>query len=384
MSSNRSRRARVGFVLAVAGLGLASEVGAADVFVGPPPFNPNAGQTVTLQLVVDVGTDALGSYFFRFQYNPAVVVVSSVQGGTTAEFSGAPTTDASTFVSGSTPIAAAQGSLTSPQGFVSVARVTLQAAGVPGQSSNLDTAVDGLFNTQFDQLPATVFPSSVLINVPEIAVGSGFTFSNKQTLIWGASAAVTSYNVYRGTFGGVPFSFNQTCLVSGLASPGATDTQNPPLGRGFYYLVSGVRNSVEGTLGKGTGGAPRPNASPCAGSLLQVTESEFGSVALPEVAEIRRRVRIAASASLGDVERDGFIDDLDAQRVLEWVVGARSLTAAQRADADVDGDGDVDVADAQRIKQYVAGSISALRFLSVNSPASTHRVRFSNPRGNER
>ena len=62
-------------------------------------------------------------------------------------------------------------------------------------------------------------------------------------------------------------------------------------------------------------------------------------------------VRVAV-ALLGDLSGDGLVTPLDAQQVLEAIVGRRVLTPAQLADADVDGDGDVDVADAQLIRQF--------------------------------
>lgn len=135
----------------------------ADVFVGTPPFNPNPGQKFAIDISVDVKARVLGSYFFRLQYDPAVVVVTAIDGGTTAEFTAAPSTDSSTFASGTTPFAAAQGSTTSPTGLVNVATITLQAAGGAGAGSNLDLAVESLFDAGTDALSASVFPSSVLI-----------------------------------------------------------------------------------------------------------------------------------------------------------------------------------------------------------------------------
>ena len=364
---------------------MAFAVMAADLFVGPPPLNPDSGHQVSLDLVVDVGSDPLGSYFFRFQYDPAVVHVAAVLGGGTPEFSAAPTTDPSTFASGSTPLAAAQGSLTTPQGFVSVARVTLLAVGLAGDSSNLDAQVDGLFDTQFNSLPSRVFPSSVLINVPEVA--SDLRMTTSEIMAWTSSGAVTSYNVYRGTFDGGRWSFDHTCMNAGIVSSTAFDTNNPRVGTGFYYLVSGVRNIVEGTLGSDSTGAPRPNAFPCGGTLLQITAAQFTPSESPNRAPVpgSRAApprRIVAQTPAGDVEQDGYIDNTDAQRVLEALVGTRVLTAAQRAAADVDSDGDVDVADAQRIKQYVLGSIPALTPLQAGALAGPSRPGSTTSRKN--
>ena len=64
----------------------------------------------------------------------------------------------------------------------------------------------------------------------------------------------------------------------------------------------------------------------------------------------------AAAGPQGDVNGDGVVDGADADRVLEAVVGTRSLDAGERARADVDGDGNVTVADAQRIRQLIAAA----------------------------
>ena len=343
---------------------------AADVFVGVPPLNPDPGTQVSIQLFVDVGTDVLGSYFFRFQYSPSVVNVVSIQGGSSPEFSGAPTTDPNGFAGGSTPLAAAQGSITSPTGLVSVATIRLQAVGLPADSSNLDLMVNSLFNAKFDPLPATVFPSSVLINVPEVGADLAL-LKDGQTLTWSATSNIAAYNVYRGTFGGAGFAFNHACLIPNLATPGATDSGIPPAGKGFYYLISGERNSVEGTLGRGSAGQPRPIISSCnVGSLwLVVTSGDVVGADISLQAEApssqlpnrpARTVSVDATDARGDLTDDGFLDDQDVHQILEAVVGTRLLTPSQRARADVDGDGKLTVADAQHVQQVVAGSVGEL------------------------
>jgi hypothetical protein len=65
---------------------------------------------------------------------------------------------------------------------------------------------------------------------------------------------------------------------------------------------------------------------------------------------------VAVAGVRGDVTGEGIVDGVDADRVLEAVVGTRALSPAERAAADVDGDGDVDVADAQLIRQRSATS----------------------------
>jgi hypothetical protein len=55
-----------------------------------------------------------------------------------------------------------------------------------------------------------------------------------------------------------------TCLQAGIAATTATDPAIPPPLTGWFYLVT-VRNDLreEGTMGHASGGASRPNTSPC-------------------------------------------------------------------------------------------------------------------------
>jgi hypothetical protein len=63
-----------------------------------------------------------------------------------------------------------------------------------------------------------------------------------------------------------------------------------------------------------------------------------------------------ARALDGDVDGNGVVDAGDAERILEAIVGTRTLSPAERAAADVDDDGDVDVADAHRLRRRAAGA----------------------------
>jgi hypothetical protein len=73
------------------------------------------------------------------------------------------------------------------------------------------------------------------------------------------------YGVYRGANGpaGTPWSYNHTCLQSGIVSPPVTDDDDPPPGVFFYYLITRFdecRESIPGTDGDQN---PIPNAEPC-------------------------------------------------------------------------------------------------------------------------
>ncbi len=135
---------------------------AADVFVGVPALNPPPDSEFVIDVSVDVGTGVLGSYDFRFEYDPTVVTIVSLTGGTTAEFSAPPVTDPASFASGATRFVAAQAGTTSPTGLVSVATLRLRAAHVSLGPSDLDITVLGLFDGAIQPLPVRVFGSSVL------------------------------------------------------------------------------------------------------------------------------------------------------------------------------------------------------------------------------
>jgi len=96
---------------------------------------------------------------------------------------------------------------------------------------------------------------------PEI--GATLDLQSADTLAWKKSPAAATYNLYRGSIDGAPWSYDHACLAFGLTTPDAGDTAAPPKGRAFYYLVS-IRNGCgEGPLGADSSGQPLPNTSPC-------------------------------------------------------------------------------------------------------------------------
>lgn len=351
--------------LTAAAIGAAA---AAELYVGTPPFNPDPGQQVTIDLHVDVGSDVLGSYFVNFEYDPAVASVVSIAGGTGSGFTDPPVTDPSTFTSGSTPLAAAQGSTTQPSGLVSVARLTLEAVGLPADSSALDLLVDSLYDAEFNPLPSSVFGSSLLVNLPEAALD--LTFTNSTTLTWSPTSPLTHYNIYRGSLASAPFAFNHTCFAADLTITQGSDPAAPALNGLSYHLVAGERNSVEGTLGKTSAGLARPQPLSCSTGALAGEAQEADTAAPPSlpVVVVLRGDRAPSARAVwpphargggGDVNGDGRLDRDDSKLVLESVVGVRGLSRAQRRRADADGDGDVDIADAQRIEQRRSGPLPA-------------------------
>lgn len=80
---------------------------------------------------------------------------------------------------------------------------------------------------------------------------------------WTPEPHSSSYNVYRGNLpGSLPLSYG-VCLDPGLIVSAFTDPETPAPGHGFFYLVTGMRNGIEGSLGFDSQGQERPNTSPC-------------------------------------------------------------------------------------------------------------------------
>ena len=95
-------------------------------------------------------------------------------------------------------------------------------------------------------------------------------FGDPTHLAWDALAGASAYNVYRGGLA----SFVDTdgdgaadgyggCLDAGLASPADIDAATPSAGTGYFYLVTARNPTGEGSLGRASSGAARPNVSPC-------------------------------------------------------------------------------------------------------------------------
>ncbi len=79
-----------------------------------------------------------------------------------------------------------------------------------------------------------------------------------------AIPTATTYNVYRGVLSLKSDTYYGSCFLRGLPVPTFTDTASPPLGEGYFYLVTGVKDGIEGLLGfKMDGVTPLPNNSPC-------------------------------------------------------------------------------------------------------------------------
>ncbi len=143
----RSRLTTLGMLLTlgIALGGLPAEGRAAQAMLSCPGM-AQAGQPLTVEMTIAVGTTPLGAYSIVVGYDPAVLTLASVAGGTTTEFSGTPTT--STPMPGRANLAAYQSaSLTSPTGVVSVAMITFNVTASTSTTTDIALTVKDLYDT---------------------------------------------------------------------------------------------------------------------------------------------------------------------------------------------------------------------------------------------
>jgi len=90
-------------------------------------------------------------------------------------------------------------------------------------------------------------------------------FADAQTLTWNPEPGAHAYNVYKGILvASADWQYTHDCLALDLDGTTLPDPLPPALHRLVYYLVTQEdAQGVEGSLGSGPGGLPRPPASPC-------------------------------------------------------------------------------------------------------------------------
>ena len=131
------------FMIAI--LMLSACVPASTSVGGCPTTSPSIGSQFTVALSANVGSAALGAYSVTFMYDTRYVTVASVQGGTTSEFSSAPSSNSNSFATGSSRIASKQTANSNrPTGSVGIARVTLNVVGAG--STTLGIVTNSLYN----------------------------------------------------------------------------------------------------------------------------------------------------------------------------------------------------------------------------------------------
>jgi hypothetical protein len=92
----------------------------------------------------------------------------------------------------------------------------------------------------------------------------GLRFTAHDTLLWDAERSAGAYNVYREPVSDLSALAYGECRQPGLFTRTASDTEDPPPGTGFFYLVT-VENRLgeEGTKGYASDMLERANPEPC-------------------------------------------------------------------------------------------------------------------------
>jgi hypothetical protein len=89
---------------------------------------------------------------------------------------------------------------------------------------------------------------------------------------WQPELGFDSFNEYRGDLAVLrgqhlytqdPATVPLAARNCGLGATSVFDGPNPPVGRGVFFLVTGIRSGVEGSLGTDSTGQERPNDHPC-------------------------------------------------------------------------------------------------------------------------
>jgi len=110
--------------------------------------------------------------------------------------------------------------------------------------------------------------------VPPVVEPGPSLFQSQSVVSWPVSPGATHWNTYRGTIPStmlgsrLPGSvYDQACFESadalGDGATQSTDAANPPLGTGFYYLMSAEGDCAESDIGHASSGAAIPNVMAC-------------------------------------------------------------------------------------------------------------------------
>ncbi len=109
---------------------------------------------------------------------------------------------------------------------------------------------------------AQIFPPDEISDVD----AAPLRFTDKITIWWEEASGVgaDSYNLYRGAVALLPSGNYGSCLQSNLGPvPFTTDEEEPPANTAWTYLIAGVNEGGEGTLGADSSGNPRIPGFPC-------------------------------------------------------------------------------------------------------------------------
>lgn len=92
---------------------------------------------------------------------------------------------------------------------------------------------------------------------------TGVVFNGPITLEWDPQVLFDSYNVYRGSISDLAAGTPARCRIFGLSAPTADLPGEVGSGDGYFYLVTGERQGVDGSAGLDSAGDPRATLGSC-------------------------------------------------------------------------------------------------------------------------
>lgn len=99
---------------------------------------------------------------------------------------------------------------------------------------------------------------------PPPGEATGLLFSDRTTLVWSPEPSVGAYNLYRDLVSNLSGLGYGDCEQYDLPDETATDADAPPVGDGYFYLVTAAnRLDEEGSKGQDSDGAERGNPDAC-------------------------------------------------------------------------------------------------------------------------
>ena len=148
----------------------------------------------------------------------------------------------------------------------------LNSGGHPGQGVHLTSpAFRMTLGAVGDAVPSPagtsapfVLTSGLTALFPPPGEVQNLRFSSDATILWDAGRTAGVYNLYQGPIGPSFDPAYGSCRSGGLPTTVASVPEVPPIGAGFFFLVTEEnRLEEEGTKGFDSNGAPRPNPAPC-------------------------------------------------------------------------------------------------------------------------
>jgi len=180
----------------------------AGVALGCPSAVP-PDNVLDIDITINAGARPLGAYSVLLVWNPSLLRLDSVSGGTTTEFNGSPTCSINNTI-GTASCAASQAiRLDGPTGMLDVAHLHMTALGTGGSGGALSLTVNSLFDTSGTPIAACAARETCTLG------SGGCGDVNGDGLInIGDSLSVAQYDVGLRQCGVAPFSRADLCDVN--------------------------------------------------------------------------------------------------------------------------------------------------------------------------